>query len=127
MKPQINEYYLSFLDSMMNQLEVSIPGKRRWVHTSDGGIDYSPTTRSTFPEWSKFFYVKTPIVARNEPNPYLNGYFNGNTKELTYLLSKAQSGILPRSLRLRSAFDIAISGFYDYMEEFEYQYGETYL
>lgn len=126
-EPHLNDYYKKFITAMIRQIEVSTPGKRRWVHTSDGSIDYSATTRSTFPEWSKFFFVTTPRSHKTTPNPYEDGYFNGNAKELLRMLNTAKLGRAPKTERLRAAFDIAISGFYDYMYEFEMEWGESYL
>jgi len=125
----INSYYLKFIDSMIQQLGVSIPGQRRWVFDqSTGAYDYSATIRSTFPMWSKFFYIKTPKKLKGLIyEPYNEGYFNGNTSELIKLLINSTKGSLSKSPRLRLAFDLAISGFYDEIYEFEYQYGEPYF
>lgn len=126
-EPHLNEYYIKFIEAMVRQIEVSRPGKRAWTMDHLGNCDYSLTTRSTFPDWSKFFYITTPKPYKGMPNPYKDGYFNGNTKELLKMLYTAKIGQAPKTDRLRAAFDMAISGFYDYMYEFEYEHGEAYL
>lgn len=123
----LNDYYEKFITAMIRQIEVSTPGKRAWTMDHLGNCDYSPTTRSTFPDWSKFFYVTTSRSHKTGSIPYEDGYFNGNTKELLRMLNTAKIGRAPKTDRLRAAFDIAISGFYEYMYEFEMEYGEAYL
>ena len=35
-------------------------GKRIWVEDELGRKDYSLSYKSTYPEWSRFYFVKTP-------------------------------------------------------------------
>jgi hypothetical protein len=132
-KPYINPYYLTVIDEMISRLDNSKPGKRRWTHDEVTGLpNYSTTERSTFPDWSKFFYVKTPkdkyidYCIVDGPNPYDDDYFNGNTKELKRLLNNSKDGVLSKYPRIIKAWEIAIHGFLDDIRDFEDQYNESY-
>jgi len=132
-KPYINPYYLTVIDDMINILDNSEPGKRRWTHDEVTGLpNYSATTRSTFPDWSKFFYVKTPkdryidYCIVNGPKPHDHGYFNGNTKELKRILNNSKDGVLSNYDRIQKAWEIAVSGFLDDLADFEELHGERY-
>lgn len=119
---------------MVSMLDNSTPGKRSWNESSKPGwsYDYGSTVRSTFPDWAKFFYVKTPknkyldYCIVDGPKPYEHEYFNGNTQELKRLLNNSSKGILSKSTRIQSAWIIAVSGFLQDIEDFEELYGEKY-
>ena len=93
MQITINNYYLSVLNNMITYLENSEAGKRRWS-TAPASLytDYSSTTRSTFPDWTKFFFVKTPKDERlkyleiNSTAKYLDGYYHGSKSEFRHIL-----------------------------------------
>ncbi|WP_373073861.1 hypothetical protein [Sulfurimonas sp.] len=132
-KPYINLYYLQVLDDMQNILKNSTPGKRRWTLDPVTGLpDYGMTERSTFPDWSKFFYETTPKNDKikycqvNGPRPYEDGYFNGNTKEFLRILRNAEKGYMSNYCRIRAAFDQSVHGYLSEIRDFEEQYGETY-
>ena len=122
----LNEYYLDTMDGIIGRLNYSSPGKRLWCESNKPGwgYDYSLTERSTFPDWIKFWFQYTPKRERFEyfisgREPYEDGYFNGNTKELWGLLNRARNtGVISkRSKRVLTAFDYIVSG---YLEEIEY-------
>ncbi len=126
MKVALNDYYLDTIDGIIGRLKHSTPGRRVWYESSTPGwsYDYTGTERSTFPDWISFWFRYTPkrerieyIISNREP--YEDGYFNGNTKELWGLLNRARNtGVISkRSKRILVAFDYIVSG---YLEEFEY-------
>lgn len=132
-KPAINPYYLQVLEDMQNILKSSTPGKRRWtLDPVTGQPDYSMTERSTFPQWSKFFYETTPkndkikYLQVDVPKPYEDGYFNGNTKEFLRILSRAEKGYMSDYPRIVAAFDIAVHGYLQEVSDWEYEYQEPY-
>ena len=134
MKIVTNTYYETILNDMLSQLKSSRPGKRRWILDPITGLpDFSSTERSTFPDWSKFFYSKPSkrerlYLLQNNLKAIDLGYFNGNTRGLTNIISKALTGSLkPLTPRQIKAFDIIIIGFIDYMKEYDAKYGESYM
>ncbi len=133
MECHINDYYKTIIEDMIGQIKSSTPGQRRWRCTHDYfgeqdlQLDYSLTTRSTFPNWSKFFYEKTPKKERfnykfiYDTSAYADGYFNGNTRELLGLLKKLLHGQIYCSERQLCAIDIMLKGMLDYIAEYEYE------
>lgn len=133
MQVAINPYYLQVLEDMQNILKNSTPGKRRWTFDNvTGQPDYSQTERSTFPNWSKFFYEKTPKNKRwiyydvNGDKPYQHGYYNGNTKELLNILNNSRNGYLSKSSRVRTAWIFAIHGYLEEVSQWEQENNENY-
>lgn len=125
MEVNLNKYYTDTIDEIISYIKHSTPGKRYWTPDPVTGLnDYSLTERSTFPDWVKFWYEKTPKRDRFEyyisgREPYEDGYFNGNTRDLLLMLNRAKDkGIVSkRSMRVLVAFDYIVSG---YLEEMEY-------
>ena len=133
MQAATNLYYLTVIDDMLGVLDNSTPGKRQWTHDNVTGLpDYGSTIRSTFPDWSKFFYEKTPknkyidYCIVDGPKPYEDGYFNGNTKELKRILRNSRNGRLSKYDRISTAWEIAVLGFLSEIRDIEEQYGESY-
>lgn len=138
MEVNVNNYYLETLDDMIGYLERSTPGERRWRYDVDyfgddtGFVDYSSTLRSTFPNWTKFFFEKIPKkqildykeVGHNKP--FEDGYFHGSKFEFVGMLTRAKSGKLSRSNRLVRAFDLSIAGYFDFIKDWEQEHQETY-
>jgi hypothetical protein len=98
-----------------------------WVESSnpEWAFDYGVTEHSTFPDWIKFWFIPTPKAERlnyvevGGKQPYEDGYFNGNTKELWPLLKRARNRgfISKKSKRVQVAFDMIVQG---YLEEARY-------
>ena len=133
MQAAINPYYLQVLEDMQNILKNSTPGKRRWTLDSvTGQPDYSLTERSTFPQWSKFFYETTPkkeqikYLEVGSCKPYEDGYFNGNTKEFLRILRNSEDGILSDYPRINSAWSIAIDNYLSEIRDWEYENNQDY-
>lgn len=124
MKCHINNYYKYIIEDMIGQIKSSTPGKRRW-RLRDEIWDYSITERSTFPDWSKFFYEQTPKNYKHRYNSnfvaYEHGFFNGNTREILDILNKLLHGQIYTSKRRYEAIDIMIKGMLDYIKGFEYE------
>jgi len=99
-------------------------GKRIWVEDELGRKDYSLSYKSTYPEWSRFYFVKTPKNKRhiyNKDNPaWKDGYYNGNTTRLYQMFENALAGKLPKSERMLDVFDKMIEGYYFELKEIEY-------
>lgn len=133
MKVNINPYYLQVLEDMQNILKNSTPGKRRWtLDPVTGTPDYSQTERSTFPNWSKFFYEQPPKKDKwkycqiDGPKAYEDGFYNGNTKEFLRILRNSENGKLSNYPRIRSAWIIAIEGYLSEIKDWEYENQEEY-
>lgn len=129
MKTALNNYYIETIECIIRWIKASTPGRRAWVSDLVTGYnDYSMTERSTFPDWIKFWYECTPKRERLEylitdREPWEDGYFNGNTRELMIILNRAKdTGVVSkRSKRILVAFDTIVSG---YLEEMEYMMEE---
>lgn len=99
-------------------------GKRIWVEdTKRGyGYDYSQTVRTSYPEWSQFYFVNTPKRLRHlySQHPcWKDGYYNGSKKDYLRLFDNMLKGKLPRSERMISVLDITMSGYFDSLFEDE--------
>lgn len=120
-----SENMTSILNGMLVMLQNSQPGKRLWYSSYDGYVTYSKI-ESTFPDWSKFFFVKTPKRERSKyflsgRKPYKDGYFNGNKKQLMSIIENfKKSGKQPRSERQRLVLDICIQGYEDFCKDIMY-------
>lgn len=132
-KPAINPYYLQVLEDMQTILKQSTSGKRRWtLDPVTGQTDYGMTERSTFPQWSKFFYEttskndKVKYLQVDGPRPYEDGYFNGNTKEFLKILSRAEKGYMSDYPRIVAAFDIAVQSYLQEINAWEYKNQSDY-
>ena len=126
-KPAINEYYLEIISSMIAMIENSEAGKRMWQSDEvTGRCDYSLTTRSTYPTWCKFYYVRTPKKKRMDyifddtRKPYQDGYFNGATKDLIGIFKMYKKGYMSKSERVQIIFDDCVAGYMDDLKEIEY-------
>ena len=133
MKVNINPYYLQVLEDMQTILKNSTPGKRRCTLDNVTGLpDYSMTERSTFPQWSKFFYETTPkndkikYLEVGGPRPYEDGYFNGNTKEFLRILRNSEDGILSDYPRIQTAWTIAVENYLQEIKDWEYENQSDY-
>ncbi len=132
MEVNLSKYYTDILEEIIGYIKSSYPGKRYWTPDSVTGLnDYSMTERSTFPDWVKFWYEKTPKRERFEyyisgKDPYEDGYFNGNTRDLLIMLNRAKDkGIVSkRSMRVLTAFDNIVSGYLEEREYLEEYYSE---
>jgi hypothetical protein len=115
-EPAVNPYYLQVLEDIQNILKSSTPGKRIWtLDEVTGSPNYSQTQRSTFPHWSKFWYVNTPRKERinyilEDRQPYEDGYYNGNTRDLLRVLENSKSGCVSKRTRTLTAWDNVIQG-----------------
>lgn len=133
MQININDYYLTILSDMIVILNNSENGRRQWTADPITGYnDYTSTLRSTFPDWSKFFFIKTPRKEQLDycivdgPKPFEDGYFNGSSRELKQILDTSKDGIMSKYPRIIAAWDIAIEGYFDYIRDFEEEYGESF-
>ena len=107
MNVSINQYYLNTIDSILSHVKVSRGGKRYWDNNGSWWKD-----GSTYPDYVRFFFVNKGMTKCKEGD-----IFNGNRRELLALLNKARTGILSKSERLRTAFDIIISGYFQELED----------
>ena len=125
--PAINPYYLQVLEDIQQVLKSSTPGKRRWTLDSvTGQPDYRMTERSTFPHWVKFWYVNTPKKERinyliENREPYEDGYYNGNTRDLLKILSNSEEGYVSKKMRTLTAWDNVVQGFLQDIKDWEYE------
>ena len=120
-----NENTDSMLKGMLIMLQQSQPGKRLWYSDYDGYITYS-SIESTFPDWSRFFFIKTPKRERSKyflsgGKPHKDGYFNGNKKELISIITKfLETGKTPKRERQRIALELSIQGYEDFCKDVMY-------
>ncbi len=131
-EPAINPYYLQVLEDIQSILKNSTPGKRIWTLDSvTGQPDYSQTERSTFPSWCKFWYVRTPKKERikyiiEDREPYEDGYYNGNTRDLLKMLVNSESGYVSMKPRTQTAWDLIVQGFLEDVKDWEYENQSDY-
>jgi hypothetical protein len=131
-EPAVNPYYLQVLEDIQNILKSSTPGKRIWtLDEVTGSPNYSQTQRSTFPHWSKFWYVNTPRKERinyilEDRQPYEDGYYNGNTRDLLRVLENSKSGCVSKRTRTLTAWDNVIQGFLADVKDWEYENQSEY-
>lgn len=114
----INSYYLDIINGIYNHVLVSRGGKRYWDNNGNWWKD-----ETTYPMYVRFFFEK------KKGKSYKDGYFNGNRRELLSILNRLKKGVLPRSERLRIAFDYIIQGYIEdqelLLEEERQYYGIT--
>lgn len=120
-KPFINYYFFAHIEDMINQLKKSEPGKRILVF-SGYNVDSIYSEKSTFPEWSKFFFEKSK---------YKNGIliekgFWSNKKRFIELLIKSIDG-KPLTINQQNAFDIALDGYFEWLERWEIESETSYF
>lgn len=114
------KYLYKYLSSCQN-------GKRLWIDTRNG-LDYSVSTSSTYPEYTRFYFEKTPKRLRSKFKPYgeygLKGikpwhksYYNGNRRELLNTIKNASEGKLPKSERMIYVLETIYESYMeDYLE-----------
>lgn len=89
-----NDYFISRINYMISEIENSIAGSRYWVDSDKPCRTYDyVTTRSTFPDYCKFFFYKKPknwhlLTILEQENEY---HFAGNKKELLHILNKSKT------------------------------------
>lgn len=114
-KSFLNSYYLDIISDMELIISSSTAGSRSWRPSSDINRIYDyEVIHSTFPQWIKFWYVKTPKKKQSEyayKAPYLDGYWNGNTKELLTMFRYLKKGKRFRSERKALAFEKMVSAY----------------
>lgn len=138
MKIALSEYYINIIKDMVSQLLSSIPWKRKWVNADTNNkwwyYDYRCTQRSTFPDWSKFFFEKSIFTNKYEKgnNEILENWkilvekkFNWNSKELISILEK--SLVKDLTERQWNALEQAFENFNDYMNNYYEMYQEEYI
>jgi len=124
-KSCINDFYTYHIKSILSIIEHSQNGKRIWVEDDYGYKDYSQTTRSTYPEYMQFYFVKTPkkisyIYCEDDKAAWLDGYFNGSTRDYTQLFKNSLTGKTPNSKRMIFVFDLTIYGYFQELKDIEY-------
>lgn len=126
-KPAINDFYIETLNDMIRVIEMSEAGKRMWtICEVTGRCDYSLTKRSTYPNWCKFYYVRTPkrerikYILDDARKPFEDGYFNGATKDLIGIFEMYKKGYVSKSKRVQIIFENCIDGYFDELREIEY-------
>lgn len=132
---------------MLKQIQSGENGKRIWSHCSDykydSGLDYSLTTRSTYPEWIKFFYVKPTkrekklyhhenlfrhVVNLPKYKMFELSWFNGRTDEVERILKNLLLyKKIKTSDRLNKAIDIIFKNFYEFEKDWFDQYKERLI
>ena len=97
--------------------------KRKWLQ-----IIIIQTTQLHYvniPEWSKFFFVKTPKRERlqyleiGHHKAFIDGYYHGSKREFIFMLKNSKSGKLSRALRLQTAWDLAVSGYFEFIKDWK--------
>ena len=134
MQVYINDFAIHRVDYMISVLELATPGSRSWTPSSLPGRTYDyHVVRSTFPEWSKFFFLKKPsnwhtMTIQEQQQFTRDEYipFAGNKKELIHILNKSVTNkkLTPRQ---QIVIEIIFSNLYDYEQEFYHLYGEELI
>ncbi len=113
---------------IINHVENSFPGKRMWSKNDkyNSGYDYSLSTKSTFPDYIKFAYVKRPkywFILSEEEKLLEDRYFQYNTKDIIRILNKY---INDKSLTdiQNEFFNTLIDNFKDYEHEYFEEFKE---
>jgi len=119
----LNNYYKYHIRTLITILENSTNGKREWF-LEDGVPNYSLTTRTTYPMYSRFYFIKTPKNLRHiycsiDKEAYLDGYFNGSPQKLMKMFQNALLGKMPRSPRMLFVFDTILQGYFIDVEDIE--------
>lgn len=117
MEIALNPLYVEAIDAITSHVKVSRGGKRYW---DNNGTWWKDDT--TYPDYVRFFFVNRGMKKCKEGE-----IFSGNRQELLRLLAKARTGVLPKSERLRTAFEYIIRGYLieleDIKREEEARYG----
>jgi len=132
----LSEYYIKMVNDMVNQILNSSPWKRMWteaqINNKWWSYDYWVTQRSSFPDWSKFFFEKNKYT--NNINLWeilenwkilLEKWYNWNSKEFISILKKSYNK--PLTERQWNALEEAFKNFINYIEDYEYLYWEKYI
>lgn len=124
MKSFISAYMLERLEYMHNEIKSSTPGSRYWYPSNKPGrTNEYCTTRSTFPDYCKFFYEKpTKEYKLLSEEEKLNNYvFHGNTKELLLIIRKVINNKIRLTTRQLLCIELLYNNFLkheeDYIEE----------
>jgi len=134
----LSEYYIKIVKDMIGQLLNSKPGRRLWNEIEQNNQwwfnDYRVTERSTFPDWSKFFFEKS-IYSKKEINwitsitddwRYLiEKWYNWSSREFINILNKSFEKWLTE--RQWNAMEDAFSNFIDYVNQHEKFWKEDYF
>ena len=110
----LSEYYIERVNYMIREILSSKPWKRAWeeiVWWSNSKwwfYNYNLTEKSTFPEWSKFFFEKSKY-----------------SKELLNILNKSYSKNLTK--RQANALEQAFRNFLQEIDEYKYRYKEDFF
>ena len=131
MVSSLNNYYFTIINDILTSIIISKNGKRHWFYQDDK-LNYSLSTESTYPDYLKFFFVKTPknlrinYLEESSKESWEDGYFNGNRRELLRIFKSALDGYAPKSKRLQTAFDMILEGYFKHINDFEEQYKERF-
>ena len=120
----LNDYYIHHINSILTILKHSQNGKRIWTEDDYGYKDYSQSTETNYPEWAKFYYIKTPTNLRYKycevgVEAWKDGYFNGSNARLHKMFENSLNGKLPRSDRMLEVFDRMVFGYFEELKEIE--------
>jgi len=108
--------YIDAINHIHERVRISQGGKRFWDNKGSWWKE-----ESSYPDYVRFFFTNKGMTKDKDGTT-----FNGNRKELLYLLDKAKTGILPKSKRLHKAFDIILNGYKLDLEEIERLDNETF-
>lgn len=95
MTVNFNKFYISRINYMISEISASTAGSRYWINSTLPSRTYDYiTTKSTFPNYCKFFFFKKPknwhilTDIEKEKERY---FFAGNKKELLHVLNKSKT------------------------------------
>ena len=119
------------LRNLLRYLESCENGKRLLIIEHDGTFNYSSSTKSTYPEYTNFYFIKTPKKLRHKYEawgefgikglkPWNHGYFNGTPRDLLIMIKNAISGKYPRSLRMQYVLEEIYSCYLSEQEQIDY-------
>ncbi len=126
MKVILNQFYISQVKAILAIIDKSKGGKKIILPPLKGENDYLiQVDRTTYPDFIRFFFVKSP-KDRYIEYPYLEGYYNGNRKELLRILNNLILGKV-RTERQEYFIEQLFYLWYWYIRDFEEENNEKYF
>jgi len=131
---QKNQEWTVIIKTIVNEMLTEIinaePGKRQWIKASDNDrwwiYNYTLTIKSTFPEWSKFYFTRNKYKANQYWKKLIERWMWWTKKQMINILKKfleEKNLTQKQKMVLKTSFENYI---WDRTNEFDL-YGEDYF